>query len=116
VLNTLVLSPTPMTLDPERLRRTLMDYRIDGRPVLDVATPAQRARLDEIVSTLSPPGKGVPREGEPIESCGGILTRTEGLAIVTDDNMGQEWELLATSDPLVQRVQSALSIGSGGQL
>ncbi len=115
VLNALVLSPTSMTLDSERLRRTLADYRINGRPVLDIGVPAQRARLDEIVSTLTPPAAGVPREGEPMESCGGILARTKGLAAVTDDNMGEEWELLAASDPLLQRIHSALGIGSVGQ-
>ena len=83
--------------------------------MLDIGVPAQRARLDEIVSTLTPPAAGVPREGEPMESCGGILARTKGLAAVTDDNMGEEWELLAASDPLLQRIHSALGIGSVGQ-
>ena len=111
VLNSLVVSPAPMSLDPDRLRRILAAYRINGRPVLDIRVPDQRARLDEIVSTLSPPPAGMPRDGAPIEDCGGILARTEGLALVTDDNMGQEWEHLAISDRLMRRVQGILGIG-----
>jgi hypothetical protein len=110
VLNSLVVSPAPMSLDPDRLRRILAAYRINDRPVLDIALPDQRARLDEIVSILSPPPAGVPREGEPIEDCGGILARTQGLALVTDDNMGQEWEHLAISDQLMRRLQGVLGI------
>jgi len=110
MLNTLVLSPTPIAFDPDRLRRTLSDYRIDGRLVLDVTVPEQRARLEEIVSALAPPPIGVPREDEMMESCGGILTRTERLATITDDNMGEEWDHLAVSDPLLKSAQAALRI------
>jgi hypothetical protein len=46
-----------------------------------------------------------------MESCDGVLARTEGLATVTDDNMGEEWEYLAASDPLLKRVQVILGIG-----
>lgn len=113
VVNTLVVSPTPMTLDPDRLRRTLASYRIDGRPILDVTVPEQRARLEEIVSTLAPPPAGLPREGAPTEDCGGILARTQGLAPVTDDNMGEEWQHLAVMDRLMRRAQRGLGIDAG---
>jgi predicted membrane-bound spermidine synthase len=111
VVNNLVVSPTPMTLDSARLRRTLAAYRIDGHPVLDVGLPAERTRLDEIVSLLAPPLAGEPRAAEAIEDCGGVLARTNGLAPVTDDNMGEEWGHLAIADQLMKRVQGSLGIG-----
>jgi predicted membrane-bound spermidine synthase len=113
VLNTLVLSSTPMTLDPDRLRRTLASYRINGRTVLDVAVPGERARLEEIVATLTPPPPGVARETAPMEDCGGVLARTQGMAPVTDDNMGQEWQHLALMDRLMRRIQGDLGIVVG---
>jgi hypothetical protein len=115
VINALVVSPTSMALDPDRLRRTLIAYRINGRPVLDLAVPAQRARLDAVVSLLAPPPAGVPRAAEAIEDCGGILARTEGLAPMTDDNMGEEWGHLAITDQLMRRVQGTLGITGGAR-
>jgi spermidine synthase len=113
VVNAMVVSPTPMTLDPERLRRTLGAYRVNGRLVLDAAVPAERARIDEIVSLLAPPRAGEPRAAAAIEDCGGVLARTEGLAPVTDDNMGEEWGHLAIADQLMKRVQGRLGINGG---
>jgi spermidine synthase len=113
VVNNVVMSPKPMTLDSERLRRTLAAYRIDGRPMLDVAVPVERARLDEIVALLAPPPRGEPRAAAAIEDCGGVLARTEGLTPVTDDNMGEEWGHLAIADQLMKRVQGSVGITGG---
>ncbi len=113
VVNNVVMSPTPMTLDPERLRRSLAAYRINGRLVLDTAVPAERARIDEIVALLAPPPAGEPRAAAAIEDCGGVLARTNGLAPVTDDNMGEEWGHLAIADQLMKRVQGSLGITGG---
>jgi predicted membrane-bound spermidine synthase len=110
LINNLFLSPAPMRLDPQRLDRTLRDYRIDGRPVLDVAVPEQHRTLEEIVARLTPPKPGAPGAEAIIEDCGGVLARTQGLASLTDDNMGEEWGHLAIADRLMKRVQGDLGI------
>jgi spermidine synthase len=103
-INMLVVSPTPIKLDPQRLRNTLAAYRINGRPVLDMAEPKARARLEEIVSSLAPPPAGQARPDALMEDCGGILARTAGQALVTDDNMGEEWSGLLMTDPLLRQM------------
>jgi len=103
-LNAMVVSPAPISLDPDRLRRTLIDYRVNGRPVLDIADARQRERLEQIVASLAPPPPGQPRPDQVMEDCGGILARSAGMPIVTDDNMGEEWSALLTTDPLMQRL------------
>ena len=105
VSNAMVVSPTPMTLDPARLRQTLTDYRINGRPALDPADPLQQARLDEIVAALAPPPAGEPRPDALTEDCGGILARSAGLPLITDDNMGEEWTALVVHDPLLRALR-----------
>lgn len=104
VLNAMVVSPASMALDPDRLRQVLLEYRIDGHPVLDVADPSGRARLDEIVAALAPPPAGEQRPDQPTEDCGGILARSATLPLITDDNMGEEWSKLLTTDPLIERL------------
>jgi spermidine synthase len=104
VFNAMIVSPTPMALDPKRLRESLMDYRINGRPVLDTSDPRQQARLDELVASLAPPPAGQPRADELIEECGGILARSADMAMVTDDSMGEEWSGLVSTDPLLKRL------------
>jgi len=39
-----------------------------------------------------------------MEECGGILARSAGMAIVTDDSMGEEWSGLVVTDPLLKRL------------
>jgi spermidine synthase len=102
VFNTMVVSPAPMSLDSDRLRQTLGDYRINGRPVLDTADPRQQAQIEKIVSDLAPPPAGEPRADQTMEDCGGILDRSAGLSVITDDNMGEEWSSFLTTDPLLK--------------
>jgi spermidine synthase len=99
VVNAMVVSPRPIAPDPMRLWQTLVAYRIDGRPLLDVADARQRARLDEIVSMLTP----ADRPTVVIEDCASILARSGDLQLITDDNMGEEWMGLVATDPLLQR-------------
>jgi spermidine synthase len=101
VFNTMVASPTPMLLNPNRLRQTLMDYRINDRPVFDTADPRQQAELERVVSSLAPPPAGQPRADQLTEDCGGIISRSVDLPIITDDNMGEEWARLQVTDPLL---------------
>jgi spermidine synthase len=103
-INMLAVSPTPMKLDQQRLRDTLIAYRINGRPVLDMADPNGRARLEQIVGSLAPPAQAGP-DGL-LEDCGSILARTADETPVTDDNMGEEWSGLLMTDPLLRRLHS----------
>jgi hypothetical protein len=103
-INMLVVSQTPITPDPRRLRRSLVAYRIDGRPILDMTDPKGRDRLEQIVGNLTPPPAGEARPDAVMEDCGGIIARTAGQALVTDDNMGEEWSGLLMTDPLLRRL------------
>jgi spermidine synthase len=92
--NFLAVSDSPLTLDAARLRKTLLEYRIDGRPVLDPSVADDARRLDEMISLT---GRFVATDGEDmrvpsIESAESIRTRCRGKRIITDDNMGTEWD------------------------
>ena len=103
-INMLVVSPTPIKLDQRRLRDSLAAHSINGRPVLETAEPKARHRLEEIVDSLAPPPAGHARPAAMMEDCGGILARTAGQPLVTDDNMGEEWSGLLMTDPLLRRM------------
>ncbi len=53
-----------------------LEYRINGHPALDVSVPAQRQKLDELVT---------------MTDADTVRRRFHGLRIITDDNMGVEW-------------------------
>jgi hypothetical protein len=91
--NFLAVSQSPLRLDAARLRKTLLDYRIDGRPVLDPVVPDDLRRLNEMMSLT---GRFAATDGEDmrvpsIESEESIRSRCRGKRIITDDNMGTEW-------------------------
>ncbi|HEY7229341.1 MAG TPA: fused MFS/spermidine synthase, partial [Pseudolabrys sp.] len=90
--NHMVVSDKPIAWDFRRWRRTLETYRIDGKAVFDTRSAADRALLDELLSSeksLDP--KTAQAAKRPIEPCPDLLARTDGKQIVTDDNMGSEW-------------------------
>jgi hypothetical protein len=93
--NQLVLSASPLDVDFARWRRALAEYRIDGRPVLDLGRAEHRAVLEHVSSwegALSPASGG--GAAAAIERCPAILARTAGAPPVTDDNMGTEWRFV----------------------
>jgi spermidine synthase len=89
LLNHMILSQSPIRWDFERWRRTLMAYRIDGRPVLDLSRRDDRALLDKFMSHRNELTGGTAQT--PLEPCSSILARTAGREPITDDNMGTEW-------------------------
>lgn len=93
-VNFMAVGDSPFQLDKARWERVLRDYRIDGRPVLDLSKAEHRARLESILAlpdTLSDGYGPEKRLGMNMETREGVLKRTEGLPVITDDNMGTEW-------------------------
>jgi hypothetical protein len=79
--NALAVSNQPFPIDLERWKRVLAEYKIEGWPVFDLTNPAHRKRMDEIAAIM-------PR-GEQTEE---IRSANAGRRLITDDNMGVEWE------------------------
>jgi hypothetical protein len=84
----LAVSDSPFTLDRSRWRNALSAYRIDGRPVFDLADPLQKAQLERVLHLADE----VDVSGGQLESRGSLLSRLKGARLVTDDNMGTEWQ------------------------
>lgn len=93
VANFIAVSDSPIVFDGARLRSTLTAYRIDGRPVFDLSRPADRAKLEQIAtmaeSTSSDPNL---ERAAVLEDRASLLRRLKGLRLITDDNMGTEWQ------------------------
>ena len=79
MINCLFLSDTPITFDRARWRRLLESYRVDGRPVLDLAREDHRQRLDEVLAF------------DDFESGESVRRAQADKRPITDDNMGTEW-------------------------
>jgi len=90
--NHMVLSRAPLAWDFDDWRRTLEDYRIDGRLIVDPGKGQDRV-VAAGVAQLQAAAREDAGSGRdtPIESCARVLARTSGLTPVTDDNMGTEW-------------------------
>jgi spermidine synthase/MFS family permease len=88
VLGFLAVSDSPFTLDKDRWRAALVSYRIDGRPVLNLADSKQRDRLEEVLHLASE--LDLPNGG--LESRQSLLRRFKDARLITDDNMGTEWQ------------------------
>jgi spermidine synthase len=89
LLNNMVVSNAPITLDYARLERVLASYEIDGRRMIDPI--ANRERWQQALRTLGDPDAEAASNEIDIEPCKSILARTAGLPLITDDNMGEEW-------------------------
>lgn len=84
----LAVSDSPFILDKERWREELVQYRIDGRPVFDLSDLRQQkalAHLLHLADELDTP------HGD-LESHASLAKRLRGVRLITDDNMGTEWQ------------------------
>lgn len=84
VVNTMVVSDAPLTVDRDRWRDVLSRYVIDGTPVFEL--PRDTSRLSEVVD--------MPFGGDdPIRlwTRAQLERHTAGARVVTDDNMVTEW-------------------------
>lgn len=84
----LAVSDSPLVLDKNLWRTALTSYRIDGRPVYDLANPLQRARLEDVLRLADE--LDVPKGG--LESRASLQRRIKQPRLITDDNMGTEWQ------------------------
>ncbi len=86
----MAVSDSPIPVDAERWRQVLLNYRLEGKPLLDAHSPADAALLEEILTRAATlPGDTYVSEG--METRDNILRRTAGKRIITDDNMATEW-------------------------
>jgi predicted membrane-bound spermidine synthase len=92
IINNVLASDTPIHMDLQQWKQNLLNYRIDGRPVLDVKTAEGSATLSRILAEMDVSHANAPhRENLAVESCASLLDRTVSMRVVTDDNMGTEW-------------------------
>lgn len=89
--NCLYLSDSPLAIDRERWRQVLEAYRIDGKPVFDLSSEAQRECLREVLAKLPADEQGLERRTAEYEPCRSVIHFARGAEIVTDDNMLPEW-------------------------
>jgi spermidine synthase len=87
LLGFLAVSDSPFTLDKDRWRASLVNYRIDGHPVLNLADPKQKDRLAEVLHLADE----LDIQNGNLESRDSLLRRYKGARLITDDNMGTEW-------------------------
>ena len=90
VINFIAVSDSPITVDKERLIENLRRYKIDGKSVFDPLNPAAQkvlAAYMALVDTL-----GVPPRFLGMESSDSLRARLGRRLIITDDNMGREWQ------------------------
>jgi SAM-dependent methyltransferase len=88
ISNFLAVSDSPLTLDEDVWKAKLTSYRIDGRLVFDLSNPQDRYVLNEILhlDDVSGISRGL------VESRASMLGRFKGVRLITDDNMGTEWQ------------------------
>jgi spermidine synthase len=90
--NFLAVSDQPIRVDKARWEALLSHYRIDGKPVFNLADPEQRARLDEVLSLAdSVAAPDHPEQEMRMELGASLRARLAGARLITDDNMGDEW-------------------------
>jgi spermidine synthase len=86
--NHMIVSETPLAFDMKRWKKSLSTERIDERLTFDLTRRGDREYLKNLDGIGNIPYK---ERGKFIESCPDILARTEGVNLITDDNMGTEW-------------------------
>lgn len=88
-MNNMYVSPSPLVLERSRLKQVLVDYAIDGTKVFDLENAHHRSRLEHTLGLLD--HFTTPPDFTGFERRSDVLVRTQGVRVITDDNMGTEW-------------------------
>jgi hypothetical protein len=89
VLNFVAVSDSPVTLDKERWKNLLLDYRIDGEKILDPTKKEDKLVLDALVDLADSVNR--PPQDDGLESRESLISRMNDGTVITDDNMACEW-------------------------
>lgn len=93
--NHMLCSNEKITADAQRLEAILWNYEIDGVMQHDRNNEEHRNRIREIVEMFDASRYGFNTANDfttyPLEDAQSILERTRNNFIITDDNMGDEW-------------------------
>jgi spermidine synthase len=90
VFNVLAVSDSPIDFDAGTWSSMLQGYKIDGRPVFEPGNPASQSAL--AVYTSLPDTLQQPPTFLGLESSDSLRKHLGRLRLITDDNMGLEWE------------------------
>lgn len=83
--NMMAVSDARMAPDLDRVAGLMRAERVYGAPTYDASNPANAGLVRLVVDDIA----------ADLESRDRILARTQGAALITDDNMGTEWRLAA---------------------
>lgn len=93
--NHMLCSNQEIAVDTQRLESVLWNYEIDGVRQHDRSNQQNRNRIGEIIKMFDASRYGFNTAIDfityPLESAESILERTMDNFIITDDNMGDEW-------------------------
>ncbi len=90
VFNFLAVSDAPLTVATERWLADLRRYQIDGRLVFDPANPETQLTLARYAALAQTLHQAPLRMG--LENSNSMRARMGNPRLITDDNMGLEWE------------------------
>lgn len=106
VINFLAVSDLPIEFDAARWLALLREYRIDGRSLFDPLDPSSDRVLSAyaaLAQTLREPPRFI-----GLETASSLRARLGPQRLITDDNMGLEWEL-HISEPSQSRISALAS-------
>jgi spermidine synthase len=100
VVNFVAVSDSPLSVDRAVFDRVLREYRIDGRPVLDLAREADKKALDGALALAD--SVRTPPTDFGLETRESLLARFGNATVITEDNMVTEWRDRFPAFPDVQ--------------
>jgi hypothetical protein len=98
VINALAVSDSPIQFDSTLWMSVLLRYRLDGRPLFDPLDPHSQRVLNAYRALAATIGQ--PPRFFGLESGDSIRNRLGKLRLITDDNMGLEWEQNINRKPI----------------
>ena len=90
----LAASDAPLVLREDAMRRTLVNFRIDGKPILSGSGEENARALARGLALVGTENTDDAPYAYVLETGPHILARTADAQIVTDDNMVSEWRKL----------------------